>query len=448
MKRILLNTPIIANISVGILVMIVLFTGCDDYLSPEPYVTNPDAPPALQSAEVTNISGGGRIQFQLPKGVDDLSYVKAQYLRNGQPVETKVSRYNNVLYVNGLRDTTRAVSVELTVGNTSGKESDPVTVQVKPLTASIDYALQTMTVEETFGGVRLTWENPTLETTIVKVFSRGVVEFEGDTVLTEVFSKDTKLEFPDFKIRGESIGGYDSIPTLFGFQFHDLYDNQTDTIFLTKTPIFEQYITPVATDIFPFKGISEHSAALAAADPTLTWDGPNWGDRASYKLWDRKWDSNPDAYWGVAHDLGNVGGEDAFKNKKSVFITLDLQKPTKLSRYHIYSLKNKQFVWNESAPKKWRIWVTPDLTESEAKVWGPDSNWEVAHDFIVPDPQDGKIAHEVTNSDYEIWNQGWETDITTIDYPVRFLRLEVYEAWISTVGGGAVGELEVYGAPQ
>ncbi|MCE4566412.1 DUF4959 domain-containing protein [Maribellus sp. CM-23] len=449
MKSIKINTKIFSNIVILILVTVVLFTGCNDYLAPEPYVKNPEVPPALQSTNVTNISGGAKIEFELPKGVDDLLYVKASYLRNGKTVETKASRYDNSLYVQGLRDTSKTVEVELVVGNNSGKESAPTFVQVKPLAASIDVAVKTMLVEETFGGVRLRWDNPTLAATIVKVYSVGVTEFGGDSVLTEVFSEDTKLIRPDYKIRGEIIGGYDSIPTQFGFQFKDIFGNQTDTIFLIKTPIYERYLQPVATGIFPFKGISVHSATLAAQDPTLTWDGPNWGDRASYKLWDGKWNTNPDAYWAVAHDVNNLGGEEAFKNKKSAFVTIDLQQPSKLSRYKLYGLKNKQYVYNESAPRKWRIWVTPDLTEEEAKNWGPDSNWEVAHDFTVPAPLDGKIAHDVTDSDYKTWNMGWEHDLSIqVTYPVRFLRLEVYEAWTSAVGGGATGELEVYGAPE
>ncbi|MGQ7871449.1 DUF4959 domain-containing protein [Sunxiuqinia sp. sy24] len=449
MRNIKLRIKFSTNIVVMMLATIGLLSGCNAYLSPDPYVTNSEAPPALESANVIDISGGAKIEFQLPAGVEDILYVKASFLRNGMLQETKVSRYDNSLYVLGLRDTSKVVDVELVVGNSSGKESTPLKVQVKPLTSSIDYALQTMLVEETFGGIRLRWDNPTQATTIVKVFSYGVVEFEGDTILAEVFSEDTKLEIPDYKIRGEIIGGYDSIQTQFGFQFKDIYGNQTDTFFLTKTPIYEEYLEPVATDIFPFKGVSVHSATLAAEDPTLTWDGPNWGNRSSYKLWDGKWNSNGDCYWAVAHDVNNFGGAEAFKNKKSAFVTIDLQKPSKLSRYLIHGMRSKQFVFNESSPKKWRIWVTPDLTEEEAKVWGPDSNWEVAHDFSVPGPIDGKIGSAVTDSDYEIWNMGWEYDLSIdVKYPVRFLRLEVYEAWTSAVGGGAVAELQVYGSPQ
>jgi hypothetical protein len=449
MKNKKIKKRILSNVTIVMLVTIGLFYGCNDYMAPEAYVKNDEAPPKLASVSVDMINGGAKIDFELPKGASDLLYVKATYLRNGKLEESKASRYSNTLFVYGLRDTSQVVDVELVIGNTSGKESEATIVKVKPLIASIDYALETMLVEETFGGVRLRWDNPTMNSTVVKVFSYGVTEFEGDTVLTEVFAKDTKLSNPDYKIRGEVIGGYDAIPTEFGFLFKDIYGNMTDTVYLTKIPIYEKYLEPIASDIFPFKGTNTHSATLAAADPTLTWDGPNWGDRASYKLWDGKWDSNGDCYWAVAHDVNNLGGDEAFLNKKSAFATIDLQEPSKLSRYMLHNMKNKQFVYNESAVKKWRIWVTPDLTEDEAKVWGPDSNWEVAHDFTIPEPLDGKIAHDVTDADYKIWNEGWESDLSDkITYPVRFVRLEVYEAWISAVGGGCPGEFEVFGAPE
>ncbi|MCY4561084.1 MAG: DUF4959 domain-containing protein [Flavobacteriaceae bacterium] len=430
------------------LAMVLLLFGCNEYLSPDVYVKNNEQPPALVSANVTNINGGAKIEFELPKGLDDLLYVKATYLRNGELAEAKVSRYDNELYVRGLRDTNQTVDVTLTVGNSSGKESEPIIVQIKPLIAPLDYALQTISAGETFGGLDLSWENPTEATLVAKVYTNAVVTPEEEPVLTEIFSEDTKLPSPEYKVRGEVIGGLDPVPTDFQFIFRDIYGNETEPITLTRTPIFEQYLEPVATDIFPFNGISEHSATLANDDPTLTWDGPNWGDRASYKLWDGRWATYGDCYWAVAHDLGNLGGDEVFKNKKSAFVTLDLQNPSKLSRYHVYNMTNKQFVWNESSPRKWRIWVTPDLTEEAAKVWGPDSNWEVAQEFTVPPPRDGKIAHDVTDSDWQTWREGWEQELTHIDYPVRFIRLEVYEAWVSTVGGAATGEFQVYGAPQ
>ena len=436
------------NMFTLMLAVALLFFGCDTYLSPEVYVKNNETPPVLESVNVTNISGGAKIAFELPKEVDDLLYVKATYIRNGELAEAKVSRYDNTLFVRGLRDTEKTVDVTLVVGNSSGKESEPTIVQIKPLIAPIDYALDTMLVGETFGGLDLSWENPSESTLIIKVLTTAVITPDGDPILTEIFSQDTKLATPSYKVRGEVIGGLDAVSTDFEFIFKDIYGNETEPVILTRTPIFEQYIEPVATDMFPFKGVSQHSATLAAADPTLTWDGPNWGDRASYKLWDGKWNSNPDCYWAVGHDLGNLGGAEAFKDKKSAFVTIDLQNPTKLSRYHIYGMINKQYAWNESAPKKWRIWVTSDLTVEEASVWGPNSNWEVAQDFTVPGPLDGKIAHDVTNSDYETWNEGWEQELTHVAYPVRFLRLEVYEAWTTTVTGGATAELQVYGAPQ
>jgi len=446
-KNIYIKT--ITNTAFIMLVLVGLLYGCNDYLAPEAYVKNGEAPPPLVSASVTSISGGGKIDFVLPQGVDDILYVKANFERNGKIQQTRVSRYDNSVYIHGLRDTLTSVDVQLIVGNTSGKESTVTTVQVKPLTSAIDKAIQSLSVERTFGGITVDWDNPTKTKTVVKVLSIGVREFEGDSILTEVLSDVTELQFPNYKVRGEVIGGFDSIPTNFGFVFKDIYDNSTDTLFITKTPIYEQYLQPIATNIFPWQGIGITNATAAAADPTLTWDGPNWGDRASHKLWDGKWRTNPDAYWAVAHDVGNFGGIEAFKDKKKAFVTIDLQKPSKLSRYLVHGLDNKNYVWNESAPRRWRIWVTPDLTEDEAAVWGPDSNWEVAHDFSVPEPFDGAIGHNVTSSDFEVWKRGWEHDLSsTITYPVRFVRMEVYEAWNSAVGGGAIGELQVFGAPQ
>lgn len=445
MKNIKFYLRTFTNSAFIMLVIVGLTYGCDEYLAPDAYIKNGEAPAPLQSASVTNISGGAKIDVVLPKGYDDLLYVKAIYERNGEIEETTVSRYSNTLYIRGLRDTTKTVNVELIVGNSSGIESTAISVEVKPLLAPVDYALQSIIVDETFGGIRLRWENPTMSGLISKVFSIGVPAEEGE-FLAEVFSKESKLQFADYKIRGEAIGGYDEVPTKFGFLFKDEYSNVTDTLFVVRTPIYEQYIEPEMTDLFDFEGQSVHSRTLAASDPTLTWDGPNWGDRAAYKLWDGKWRTNGDCFWGIAHNI--PGGPESLLNGKNVFATMDFEVPVKLSRYKLYSMTNKQYVYNEGSPRKFRIWVTPDLTEEEAKNWGPDSNWEVAHDYTVADPLDGKYAHDVTNSDYEIWNQGWEYDLSIdIPYPVRYLRIECYSGWTASIGGGCPAELQIYGSP-
>jgi hypothetical protein len=438
----------------AIVVSLGLLHGCKDYLSPEPYVSGEGVPPALASAISESISGGAKITFVLPEGVENLLYVKATYQRNGKMAEAKASRYDNVIYIRGLRDVNKEVDVNLVVGNRSAQESEPFTIKVKPLSSPIDVAKETALVEKTFGGIRLRWENPTEATTIVKVFSYSDLnrstdeteeEKEPNFQWVQVFSDDTKKENPDFKVRGEDIGGYDAIPTKFAIVFKDVYGNNTDTLHTTKTPMPEEITTPVIPKFFKFQGDEVHNADLAAADPTLTWDGPHWRHRDNSYLWNGRWGSNDDAYWATGHDCG---GNHKYLNKTNVFVTMDLTKPYLLSRYHIKGLDKKQYCYNETAIKKWRVWVCRGLTDEEANAWGPGSKWEVIDDYAMDPPKYGLRGPSAVDEDYETWKAGWERDISNnLDFPVRFVRLEIYESWMSSSAGAHIGEFRVYGNP-
>ncbi|MCL3780772.1 DUF4959 domain-containing protein [Prolixibacteraceae bacterium JC049] len=453
MKYLYIKLAVLCVILAAVLVGL---NGCKDYLQPEPYDLGDENPPALVTATYESFSGGARINFQLPEGRDDLLYVKATYIRNGRPAEAKVSRYVNHIDVVGLTNTEEEVTVTLVVGSSSSKESEPYLIDVRPLEAPINVALNSALIEKTFGGIRLRWENPTQATTVVKVFSfsnlnynpnlePGEEPLEPDWQWVQVLSDDTRRLDPDYKVRGEDIGGYPAIPTDFKIVFHDTYGNVSDTIRTNKTPMPEQIIEPQLPGFWVFAGEDVHHADLAAEDPTLTWDGPHWRHRDNTYLWNGKWKTNNDAYWATGNDCG---GPQRFLNRKSMFVTMDFKEPFFLSRYHLRNIDNKQFVWNETSVKAWRVWACRATTEEEAMIWGPNSQWEVIDQGEVDEPTMGLTSHSVAEIDYEYWKAGWEKDISNnLDYPVRYLRLEVYENWQGTVAGANVGEFRVYGNP-
>ena len=69
-----------------------------------PIDSDPHAPGTISNVLVTNISGGAKIEYDIPDD-NDLLYVKAKYtITNGKTFETKSSLYERSIMVKGFND--------------------------------------------------------------------------------------------------------------------------------------------------------------------------------------------------------------------------------------------------------------------------------------------------------------------------------------------------------
>src|SRR5690606_4635262 len=147
------NIKHISFIFIGLLLMV----SC----SKEKYTSATDsdeAPGPVSNVTVVPLPGGARISYSLPDD-ESLRYVRAEYnIRPDFAREAKSSLYKDELIVDGFPDT---IEYEVTLYAVSKGEqsSSPVTVRVKPLLPPLKEAYNTIEFAETFGGVRISFDN-------------------------------------------------------------------------------------------------------------------------------------------------------------------------------------------------------------------------------------------------------------------------------------------------
>ena len=129
------------------------------YLGIEQLDLGTGKPEKLTVNKVVSKSGSLEIHFTLPKGNPNNAQVVATYKNKaGRNVEFKVSRYSNVILVEGFTGTDE-VKVELVCVDESGNKSDVTLVTEKPLLSPVEIAMQSLVASPAFGGVKLEWEN-------------------------------------------------------------------------------------------------------------------------------------------------------------------------------------------------------------------------------------------------------------------------------------------------
>lgn len=129
--------------------------------------TDSVAPGLPTNIEVENINGGAIIRYTPPKD-DDLLCVVASYMINGVERTTKASPYVDSLIVEGFGKV-GDYNIFLKSVDKSQNESEPKTVSISPLTPPVEYIYESLKITDSFGGVSLTWKNPTRQNIILEV---------------------------------------------------------------------------------------------------------------------------------------------------------------------------------------------------------------------------------------------------------------------------------------
>jgi hypothetical protein len=125
-----------------------------------PTVNDHTAPGPVSHVTVTDLNGAAKISYTIPAD-GDLLYIKAVYsIKKGDTRETKVSRYNSDLTVDGFGDTV-AYLVKLYAVDKGENVSAPVEVTVHPLTAPLNLTRDSLTVTPDFGGINVKFTNST-----------------------------------------------------------------------------------------------------------------------------------------------------------------------------------------------------------------------------------------------------------------------------------------------
>lgn len=366
------------------------------------------APAAPTDILVENINGGAIISYTAPQD-DDLLYVVAAYTVNGVERTTKASPYNNSLELEGFKE--GEYEVILKSFDKSKNESSPVRIVIHPLTAPVELIYKSLKVVDSFGGVKLAWNNAAEVNIIVEAF----MKYDDDWVSVENFYSSAK--------EGKAtIRGFEPEPVTFKFRIRDRWDNYSDFLQTNNLPLKEEQL-----DKSKFRTVIP-----------LPGDSPVYG--TSYSI-DRIWDGNTVSrcYHGGGNDINRT-------------ITFDMGVVAKISRFKMWQrTESPVWIYNHNNLKRYVIYGCNEITE-EMRSGG----WEDETGMVFPtfegwteiiNAQCYKPSGDtgtVTNEDKEYILNGDDQEVS-IDAPAfRYVRIYMLETW----SGGTftqIGEMTFWG---
>lgn len=381
-----------------------MFWGCGDKVLDWQPETDSVAPRTVTNVQVENLPGAARFTYSLPDD-EDLIFVEAVYTINGKEQRTSASVYTNSLTIYGF-GSTDAQTVQLFCVDRSRNYSDPVEVRINPLTPPVTSIFESMVMNPTFGGISLKWDNPTeadISVWILAADSTGVLA-EAETVYTSAANGQFKLR------------GLEAVENMFGVYVRDRWNNLSDTMFSTLTPLYEEKI-----DSRFFKRLA------------LPRDENDAGQ------FPRMFDGN------IA--VGMYTTVDVML--APVFFTIDLGQVVLLSRYKLWHRKVNPY--NNCSPKIWKVYGTlnPDMSNTDTEYWvnSYQKDWVLlsdVNDISIYKPSGSDSQN--TSEDLAAALAGFDLECMNENVPVRYLRFEITENWAMPVRS-VIGEIEFYGAP-
>lgn len=373
---------------------------------------NAPAPKALTQDEVSveAIKGGAILTYSVSDNTN-LMCIKAVYEINpGQFYEARGSVYVNQLTLRGFGSTETSDVKIYSVGR-NGKESEPLVIQVTPLTPIVDDVYNCLTIKKAVGGVKIDYMNESEESLTFSLLS-----FNEDTQRWNSVRKFySSLEKGQFVQRG-----LESVDTQFGIFVSDRWGNVSDTLKQFVTPIFEEEVPK------PFA----HKAVA----------GDNWESDLSYLgiecLWDGRWD---------------IDANYVYATKKSTPLpqsfTIDLKHKVEITR--IVEHQRSKYTYMDTSVKEFELYGTAvdnpsgDYNSPEWIYLGRFSSFQPSGQTGNPTEEDIQYGN-VEGENFEFLDENGDPKPTPA---IRYLRWRTFETWNGATERGEViiAELEVFG---
>lgn len=370
-----------------------MLSSCDED-EKRPLIQDATPPGPVSNVEVENISGGAIVTYTLPND-EDVLYVEARYeLVNGKTAIAKSSIYKKTLKIEGLGDTSEHV-VQLYSVDQSENRSSPVEVIIKPTKPPVQLIRESLEISADFGGVSIFWENTT-EADIAVVVS---IENEvGDT--EQVGIKYSYLARDEFAVRG-----FDTIPRVFSIFIRDRYDNISNSLVDTITPLFEEKL-----DQNLMKELDlPHSA------PT----GFGW-------VVSNLFDDNPNSGYHTATGWSDPDPLPEYTDVNPHILTIDLGVEAKLSRFSFLQ-RPGDWLYTHHNPRFFDVWGTAEINDQNKD--GSFTGWtKLIENGEVIKPS-GLPLGQLSNDDLEAAGRGHEFTFPLDSEPVRYIRFVNIESW-------------------
>lgn len=382
-------------------------------------VENPAIPLQVEVTNIVNSYGKTVIHYKRPND-NNLKYIKAIYEpRSGVQREVNASYFVDSLVLNGFEEA-KSYDVKLYSMSYAEVQSEPIEISVTPLEPPYKSIRNSMSVESTFGGIKIELQNPTNAEIAV-----GILKMNEQDQMQEIGVIYSSLENLCYSVRGQ-----DAIESTFGVFIRDRWGQLSDTLKTTLIPIEEVMCDKALFTNMKFPGD--------------TYECHSWGGSSTKNKLELCWNDKINEETPAFHTKASDPMPQHF--------TIDLGKKYTLSRFELFPRGKKgdsKYTWQKGWPKIVEIWGSNSPESSEL-----DPNFETAywnswklierHDVVRPsgatDP--GNIV-PMTDDDKRTVNAGYEIELPE-NTSYRYIRIRTLETW-----GGTqwimLSELSFYG---
>ena len=360
-------------------------------------------PGAISVKSVRSIAGGAVIKVTIPDD-ENLKGIVAEYERNGQTVNAKISRYVDSLTVEGFADT-KPHTIMLYAFNVNEQRSEGVSVTVNPLTPAIETVVPDMI--GSFGGVKITIRGNESRSALAVCLLRDVDLSDLGKPLSQMKWEEVTTLFTSSNDIRLSRRGIDPVEAIFGVYIRDHWGNMSDTTVAVLKPIKE-----IQLDKSKFKN------AAIADDNCPSQNATNYPISS---LWDGSGQS------AVPHFFASDPG-----NPSPCWLTIDLGVEAQLSR--VATLPRIGYViYGGGAVRDYEFWgsLAPTGTINKENEHNFDDTWFCLGKFVQAKPSgydENGLPGTVTSEDSQTFNAGNDFEFDKEQYPrcndpLRYLRV-------------------------
>lgn len=383
----------------------VLFFACQEEEKHHPYGADGVAPGKVVIDNIVNVPGGATIYFSAPND-DDVLYVRANYEDDrGNKREVKASAVMDSLVVLGYGKT-GDFNVELYAVDRGENASDVTNANISPLNPPVQTIFPTLTGEVDYGGVRVSYENPTKAEVSLNILKFDV-ERDEYVYRESFFTSQSEGEY--------SFRGFESVQSQFGVYVEDKWGNVSDTLFFEVTPIPDEFLDKSKFSIFKIQG--DKSFSEYGFDANQMWD----------KRWSDQWNCGHTNFEPLPH-----------------YLTIDLGTKVKLSRFKLYQRGGSE-LYKHGNPQHFKIYGALDVNDLPPyDANNPTAGWTLLKECFSFKPS-GLPIGQTTSEDHEFQNKGedFEFDIDNL-VEIRYIRIENIDTWGDQIVS-VIGELSFWG---
>jgi hypothetical protein len=390
---------IISFISFSILIL-----GCNEDKH-EPNGSDNIPPGKVVVNSIINRPGGAVIKFTPPTDLD-LLYIKGKYFNEkDEKKEVIVSSYIDSLNINGF-GLAGNYEVQVTALDLGNNESAPVTAEISPLEAPIHAILESIQGIEDFGGINISYENPTRASVSLNM---SIENENGDVVFKESFYTSQSNSSYSFR-------GYESKLTVFVIYVEDRWGNQTEQRKFEVTPLEDVFLDKQLFSIVPMPGDESFSEYGFSANQI--WDGS----------WSNQWNCGHTNFLSLPHQL-----------------SIDLGQNVKLNRFKLYQRGGSE-LYKHGNPREFRLYGRENL--DNLPIYDPSKpgdGWILLGDFESFKPS-GLPPGSNTEEDYLFQDNG-EDFVFSLEARkknIRYIRFVNDRSWNNQMVT-VIGELSFWG---